>query len=49
MSYRPAGLLSVKVCPLETKAGIEGFAVKNRTPIRQQLDVRAEKTAAAYP
>ncbi len=32
-----------KVCPLETKAGIEVFAVKNRTPISRQAIVQEEK------
>jgi len=32
------------VCPLETKAGIEVFAVKNRTPI-SQLSVMQEAVA----
>jgi ferredoxin len=32
-----------KVCPLETKAGIEVFAVKNRTPISRQVSLQEEK------
>jgi ferredoxin len=37
------------VCPLETKAGIEVFAVKNRTPIRPQLaDQVAKPSSEGY-
>jgi ferredoxin len=38
-----------KVCPLETKAGIEVFAVKNRAPISQHSAVQAEKPVSTYP
>lgn len=37
------------VCPLETKAGIEVFAVKNRTPIPPQSAGQEEKPFSAYP
>lgn len=37
------------VCPLETKAGIEVFAVKNRAPIRQHMEGDAENPSTAYP
>ena len=35
-----------KVCPLETKAGVEVFAVKNRAPISRRP---AEQSAIPYP
>ena len=38
-----------KVCPLETKAGIEVFAVKNRAPIPQQSAGQEIKPANPYP
>jgi ferredoxin len=38
-----------KVCPLETKSGIDVFAVKNRTPIPQQLVGGEAKPFSAYP
>jgi polyferredoxin len=37
------------VCPLETKAGIEVFAVKSRTPISQQVDVMKTESHNPYP
>jgi len=38
-----------KVCPLETKAGIEVFAVKNRAPIPLEPGEKGQKTFGAYP
>jgi ferredoxin len=38
-----------KVCPLETKAGIEVFAVKNRTPISMQQTGGEANTMTPYP
>jgi ferredoxin len=37
------------VCPLETKAGIEVFAVKNRTPISPQPLGQESKSYNPYP
>jgi polyferredoxin len=37
------------VCPLETKAGIEVFAVKNRTPIPRQSVGQETAPVSAYP
>ncbi|MDD2897535.1 MAG: 4Fe-4S binding protein [Desulfuromonadaceae bacterium] len=37
------------VCPLETKAGIEVFAVKNRTPIPASVATQESKTDNPYP
>ena len=37
------------VCPLETKAGIEVFAVKNRTPIAENSVNQAQKNSEGYP
>ncbi len=37
------------VCPLETKAGIEVFAVKNRTPVSHQPTGQEIKASDAYP
>jgi Pyruvate/2-oxoacid:ferredoxin oxidoreductase delta subunit len=37
------------VCPLETKAGIEVFAVKNRSPVFPQAIGQQTKTFSAYP
>lgn len=38
-----------KVCPLETRAGIEVFAVKNRTPIPEQSGGQEIKVDSPYP
>jgi ferredoxin len=38
-----------KVCPLETKAGIEVFAVKNRTPLTGQQSGRRTESITPYP
>jgi ferredoxin len=38
-----------KVCPLETKAGIEVFAVKNREPIRRQSGATESNSSGLYP
>jgi polyferredoxin len=37
------------VCPLETKSGIEIFAVKNRSPISHQVKGSKEETTGTYP
>jgi polyferredoxin len=37
------------VCPLETKAGIELFAVKNRTPILRQSSGQESAAVTPYP
>ena len=37
------------VCPLETKSGIEVFAVKNRAPIAVQSSGLQEKATSLYP
>lgn len=38
-----------QVCPLETKAGIEVFAVKNRSPIVYHPEAGAPKDTLLYP